>query len=205
MSIKSKLTTLSVAVIGTAMMSATALAAQATTALNVRSGPGTGYPVVDVLSAGEEVDIRECRGSWCYVIKSGPDGWASSRYLTQDDGGRSPSRPEPDVGFSIDVPGFSFSFGNGADFDRRPIRRTGQVCFYEDWNFRGSRFCAEPGDRYRRLNEFNDRISSIRVTGGAEVQVCENFKFQGRCAVLDRNIRRLTGRNNDAISSLRVR
>ena len=36
-------------------------AAQSTVSLNVRSGPSTGYGVVDTLYAGEDVDVRECR------------------------------------------------------------------------------------------------------------------------------------------------
>jgi uncharacterized protein YraI len=62
---------------------ATAFAAPAvaTSNVNVRSGPGTGYGVVDTLRRGEPVDVRQCQGSWCYVEKSGPDGWVSSSYL----------------------------------------------------------------------------------------------------------------------------
>ena len=49
-----------------------ALAAEATSSVNVRSGPGTGYAIVDTLSAGETVDIDRCVGSgWCYVQKRG--------------------------------------------------------------------------------------------------------------------------------------
>lgn len=54
--------------------------------VNVRSGPGTGYNVVDTLRRGEPVDVQQCQGSWCYVEKSGPDGWISSNYLAR--GGR---------------------------------------------------------------------------------------------------------------------
>lgn len=187
-----------------------AQAAQATTALNVRSGPGTGYGVVDVLSAGEQVDVEQCRGGWCRISHPGPDGWVSQRYLTDDN--RQPQRPrpgnaQPDVGFSINTPNFSFSIGNGGNFEppRRPGNRGGQVCFYEDFNYRGASFCARPGDSYRSLNRFNDRISSIRVRGNAQVQVCEDFDYRGRCAVLDRSMPQITGRNNDIISSIRVR
>ena len=61
--------------------SAFAAPAYATGSVNVRSGPGTGYGRVDTLSRGEQVDVEQCRGSWCYVIKSGPDGWVSANYL----------------------------------------------------------------------------------------------------------------------------
>ena len=42
---------------------AAALDAKATQAVNVRSGPGASYSKVDVLSSGEEVNIKECKGS----------------------------------------------------------------------------------------------------------------------------------------------
>jgi len=58
-----------------------ALEAAAITDVNVRSGPGVRFGKVDVLREGEVVDITECRGNWCYVIKPGPDGWVSGRYL----------------------------------------------------------------------------------------------------------------------------
>ncbi|MHA6690007.1 SH3 domain-containing protein [Devosia sp. A449] len=63
--------------------------AVATGNVNVRSGPGTHYSAIDTLRRGERVDVQQCRGSWCYVVKSGPDGWVSANYL---DRGR-PGRP----------------------------------------------------------------------------------------------------------------
>lgn len=64
---------------------ATAFAAPAfaTGNVNVRSGPGTGYSRVDTLRRGEQVDVVECRGSWCFVEKRGPDGWVSANYLSR--------------------------------------------------------------------------------------------------------------------------
>ena len=104
------------------------------------------------------------------------------------------------------MPGFGFSIGNGrADFRPRPGRHSGRVCFYEDFNYRGASFCARPGSADRSLGSFNDRISSIRVIGDAQVKVCEDFGFNGRCATLDRSRARLNGNNNDIISSYRVR
>ncbi|WP_291364536.1 SH3 domain-containing protein [Devosia sp.] len=64
---------------------ATAFAAPAyaTGNVNVRSGPGTGYSRIDTLRRGEQVDVVQCRGSWCYVEKRGPDGWVSANYLSR--------------------------------------------------------------------------------------------------------------------------
>lgn len=72
-----------VATLGVAS-AAQAAPAFASSTVNVRSGAGTGYAVVDVLRRGEAVDVDYCRGSWCYVNKSGPDGWVSANYLVSD-------------------------------------------------------------------------------------------------------------------------
>ena len=40
-----------------------------TTNVNVRSGPGTNYGVVDTVRRGTPVDVRQCQGSWCYIDK----------------------------------------------------------------------------------------------------------------------------------------
>lgn|SRR5690349_18023835 len=55
--------------------------ATALTTLNVRSGPGTGYHVVDVLHRGETVDVAGCRPGWCFVHTRHAAGWASAGYL----------------------------------------------------------------------------------------------------------------------------
>lgn len=60
---------------------AMAAPAYATGNVNVRSGPSTGYGVVDVMRRGEQVDVQQCRGSWCFVERRGPDGWVSASYL----------------------------------------------------------------------------------------------------------------------------
>lgn len=73
---------------------ASAAPAYATSNVNVRSGPGTGYAIVDALRRGQQVDIQYCQGSWCFVEKPGPDGWVSANYL--DRRGVSPRPPSWD-------------------------------------------------------------------------------------------------------------
>lgn len=200
--------------IAAALLSAAALpgiaqAATATASVNVRSGPGTSYSVVDTLRAGQQVEIDRCTGGWCFVEKSGPDGWVSARYLSDDDGiggGTGGSRPDVDVSIGFSVPGFSFQIGSGGFnvIPGRPIGRDAEVCFYERSNFRGASFCAEPGDRLTRLGSWADRISSIEVSGGAQALVCESTNFNGRCVVISRDVRDLRGAD-DRIRSIRVR
>lgn len=91
-----------------------ASAATVTNDLNLRSGPGTGYRVVDTMPAGAYVNVIGCSGSWCRVSWRGRVGYASASYLG---GGRSYAsapvyvRPPPVV---------SFGFSTGPHWQNRP-------------------------------------------------------------------------------------
>jgi uncharacterized protein YraI len=107
-----------------------AMAAVASASVNVRTGPGTSYGIVDVLRPGESVDITDRDGGWCRVDKAGPNGWVSCNYLVSsrdydddyyDDGpdvhvqlgfGTRPVRPHPWWWYGNSGPGFSFGFSN---------------------------------------------------------------------------------------------
>lgn len=183
--------------------------AVASVALNVRSGPGTNYGVVDTLTRGERVRVGECRSGWCLIRSQDGTGWASERYLAAagSGGGGGGGQSGPDIGFTISGPNFSFTIGAGSDFGNRPVRPEdrGSACFYEHANYGGRSVCARPGESYATLGSFNDVISSIRIQGNIEVQVCEESNFRGRCAVLTSSQPRLPDQVDDVISSLRVR
>ena len=53
-------------------------AAVVTGDLNLRSGPGTGYRVIDTMPAGSYVDVIGCTGAWCRV-RQGAFGRAGAR------------------------------------------------------------------------------------------------------------------------------
>ncbi|MGA0532155.1 SH3 domain-containing protein [Hansschlegelia sp. KR7-227] len=60
---------------------ALAATATATADLNVRSGPGTNYAVVDTMPAGETVNVIGCSSGWCEISMGGGSGFASASYL----------------------------------------------------------------------------------------------------------------------------
>lgn len=166
--------------------------AYATATVNVRSGPGTGYRVVDALYPGERVEIRNCSGRWCYVIKSGPDGWVAKSYLGAS---ARKSRRAPNVNFSIE-----FGFGQ----DRGRFER-GEVCFYEHFNYKGDSFCVDSGEEASWVGDsWNDRISSIKVKGGAAVRVYQHANYEGNAATVRRSVPQLNN-FNDEISSYKAR
>ncbi len=126
MSFKAITTACAILAAATLIGTTAASAAQATGSVNVRSGPGTSYGVVDVLFPGENVDVGECRSNgFCYITHSGPDGWVSSRYLAQGDSSRETrSTTSPSVSLS-----FSFGRGNGFSMDSgRPGNQQELVC-----------------------------------------------------------------------------
>lgn len=89
------------------------------------------------------------------------------------------------------------------------------ACFYRDPNFRGDYFCMERGMSYESLPPgFNDRITSIKIFGRAEVGIFNDTGFRGVNAATRERIPDLrywrlpTDPNrswNDRVSSIQVR
>ena len=81
------------------------------------------------------------------------------------------------------------------------------VCFYKDPNFNGDYFCLRGGDALTAMPEdMNDKISSMKIFGGAEVTVFRDVKFSGRSARFAGDVKNLKDQGwNDLISSMRVR
>ena len=63
-----------------------AVPAMVETDLNVRSGPSTGYPVLDTMPAGATVDVVACYSGWCEIVWDGFGGFASRAYLAVSPG-----------------------------------------------------------------------------------------------------------------------
>jgi uncharacterized protein YraI len=61
-----------------------ATTAMATTDLNIRSGPGPMFEVVDVIASSDDVMVEGCLedANWCQVEYNGTEGWAYGAYLT---------------------------------------------------------------------------------------------------------------------------
>lgn len=89
----------------------------------------------------------------------------------------------------------------------------GGACFYKDPGFGGGFFCLRRGEQRESLNDYGDKISSIRVFGNARVTVYDDRNFRGASANLnhdrpdlrDWRVRQKPGHSwNDRISSLAV-
>ena len=179
--------------------------------VNVRSGPGTNYAVVDTVRRGTQVDVQQCEGSWCYIAKPGPDGWVSANFLTAGGGTPvNPQQPGLSFGFSTGPGGPTINFGIGQQPQRPPVVRpqptpvfVEEVCFYDRTRFRGASFCLEAGESIRNLGDWADRISSIENTEGVSVQVCSESNYRD-CRTYTTSASSL-GDFDDYIVSVRVR
>lgn len=182
----------------------------ATGSVNVRTGPGTGYSKVGTLSAGELVDVKDCQGSWCFVDRNaGTDGWVSASYLQPTSAAPAPTPSKPDIPFNFGVtvgpggPAFSFGIGD-APLPVPPPPAAAKVCFFKSNNFAGAQFCVSPGDSNPVLaGGWNNSISSISVTGGAQVTICKDASYGGACATINTSKPSL-GFYNNSISSFQA-
>jgi len=108
-----------------AATAADAAPAYARTAVNMRAGPGTDYPRIDVLRTGQRVELHGCLEgwSWCDVSIRGNRGWVSAAYLNASYQNRRMALRQ--VGPRINTPFISFTFGNYWDtnYRNRPFYR----------------------------------------------------------------------------------
>jgi uncharacterized protein YraI len=68
---------------------ALAIPGYSTAHLNLRTGPGTQYPIAGVMEYNVRSDITGCLAdySWCAITVAGLSGWASAEYLVVDQNG----------------------------------------------------------------------------------------------------------------------
>jgi beta/gamma crystallin/peptidase inhibitor family I36 len=80
------------------------------------------------------------------------------------------------------------------------------ACFYENANYEGRYFCVRDGERVSEMpHGMNDKISSIRLFGNAEVAVWKDHHMSGRTIRFVTSQRNLKDTGwNDQISSLEV-
>jgi len=90
---------------------AAAAPALVTSDLNLRSGPGTNYQVLNVLPGGSTVDVLDCTGSWCRVGWGNSTGYASRSYLDVASGPVYSAAPPPVIVAPPPVLGFGYGYG----------------------------------------------------------------------------------------------
>ena len=179
--------------------------ARALTALNVRSGPGIGFPVVDTLYKGEIVTIDRCRANgWCFIRHKGPNGWVSSKWLG------APATAGNNCGFKLVVTSSGISklalvCGPGPQTNTVVIKPgKKRACFYKGANYSGASFCQGIGKLNTLNAAFDDKITSVKVFNGARAKLCRKVNMNGLCVVVTSNTPVLPATINNKASSLRV-
>jgi uncharacterized protein YraI len=126
--------------IGLAATAASAVPALTTNPLNLRSGPGTGYPVITTIPAGSAVEVGTCQGSWCPVAWQSYEGYASGRYLQAGAGAVAPApAPYPAAGVAPGVAAPYYGDGYYGDdyydggYYGAPIYRGGRWWYNGRW------------------------------------------------------------------------
>ncbi|MEO5807298.1 SH3 domain-containing protein [Devosia sp.] len=157
--------------------------------VNVRSGPGTGYAKVDSLYAGEAVNVLACNTSWCKIEHDGPDGYVAKSYLKP--AAATPSSPKKDIPFNLGLtfgpggPAISFGIGDAPLPAPIPVPAASKACFFKGPNFTGASFCVPASSHDNHIGfSWNDKISSIKLYGGAQVQICRGYNYTAGCAVV---------------------
>ncbi len=196
---------------------ALAFEAAAKSAVNVRTGPGKTYGIVDQLTAGEVVDISECAPSnFCFINHDGPDGWVSADYLipVSDDDEEAVEEgagDNPDCSFGFNVgpsgPSLSINCGDGPTPPPPPPPEPEEepsACFYTANGFAGDDLCVELGTRNTLTATFNNKISSVQLFGGAKAKLCEDSNLGGYCRTVNADTELLHNSINNKASSLTV-
>lgn len=165
---------------GVASAASTAIA---TTNVNLRAGPSTEYPAVNVVPAGYDVRVYGCLSnrSWCDVSYGQQRGWMSSNYLAYVRDGRRYTG-ERVVGY-IGAPVVSFSVGSYWDDHYRGRN------FYRDrdrWDRRGG---WDRNDRRDRRGDWEDRRDNRDRRAGMEDRR-DRGEVRGRDDRRDRGERR---------------
>ena len=163
--------------------------------------------VIYKASKGELVTVLGCQANLCKLQLPGPDGWIRQSRL----GSLNKGKPSSNVPFSFGLsiggdgkPSISIGIGNG-NIDPPVIEEDDQVCFYKSSNFNGSSLCVEPGDSDDSLSgTWDDNISSIEVSGNAEVTVCTEEYLEGICSTIHSSKSSLPNALNNEISSYEV-
>ncbi len=173
------------------------------------NGPSGDSGYVTTIPANTSVVLDHCQNNFCLVQYGRGSVWIPQQYLTQVPPGQAappppqaPQQPQPPVNpwpwpqpqpqpHPQPQPPPVYDDSAGA-------------CFYSERNFRGSSFCVDEGDSYSRLRNWDNKIRSVEVFGGARVDLCTDSNYRGSCVTLRRDASRLPAEIDRKTSSVDV-
>jgi hypothetical protein len=99
---------------------------------------------------------------------------------------------------AYDTPWFAHTVGGSTN------PATGKVCFYEHINYGGASLCSDADSSWVGA-AWNDRASSMKVQGGQQAQLFQDFNYGGGSITVTGDEPNLVNRGfNDAMSSFKV-
>jgi hypothetical protein len=143
---------------------------------NIRKGPSSNAKKIGTLAAGAsvEVDPDSCTNGFCQ--------------LANDFG--------PQGWISEDLIEFE---------EEEEPEEVAEACFYDKANFGGQSFCLEAGDIENKLSsKWNDRISSIEISGDISVDLCTDKNLYGLCGTFYSDVASLSSKLNNKVTSIEV-
>lgn len=156
-----------------------------TTALNLRSGPGTGYRVITVLPAGTQGTVLSTSGSWYKISTSRGTGWVSRTYFRTGTLVAQPVSSSSVVSIARQYVGYPYVYGaagpNAFDcsgFTQYVFRRAGITLYGRSaaaqFNTPGTRIrsysALQPGDLVFFANTYKPGISHVGIyVGGGQM------------------------------------
>lgn len=197
--------------LSTTAMAAT-LTARTSEDIALRVAPDWRYERVGIIPKGRKVELIRCLRdySWCEVRWRSLQGWASALRL-RDSRDRFTDEPLPFYGPKLGLRTYDY-YPSGHDphidyYDDRQgqthgrLPGPGEVCFYEDDQYRGATACTSLTKRVVNLTpRWNDLISSMRLGPNTAIEACEHANMGGRCWRFRGNVPNV-GTANDQISS----
>ena len=148
-----------------------------------------GRPVIG-LTASVPTAVAFSKGSVRTYVAYNPG--TSPVTVTYSDGGR------------LDVPARSLatSRGSGGGTTPPPPTPSGVACFFENSNYQGASFCADASSSWVG-SAWNDRISSVKVRSGYQVQLYWDGEYRGQSKTLTADTPSLPD-FNDQTSSFKI-
>lgn len=194
---------------------AAALAAAATSAeVSAYSGPGVEYGYVGTIPANTPITVDHCENNFCLIFYGRDSAWIGQQYIIDvspppppppQPQPQPPAPPQPPLQPPVN-PGWPWPQPQPHPQPPPPpvFNDDPGACFYSERNFRGSSFCVEEGDGYSRLRNWDNRIRSVEVFGGARVDLCTDSNYRGSCITLRRDATRLPAEIDRKASSVDV-
>jgi hypothetical protein len=195
--------------------------ATTTTGVTVYAGPGSQYQAVGSIGAYKTVEVGHCSDGWCQVSGDDFSGWVARQYLDTDEIDTPAPQPQPSPlpqpqpqpqPWPMPTPTFPWPQPQPQPWPQPqplphplpPVYEEAGACFYSERNYGGLSICLDDGESYSRLRSWDNRIRSVEVFGGAHVDICADRNFNGACATITSNVRRLPTQLDRKVSSLEV-